>query len=104
MASKQVEHEIDELRDEINRHNRLYYVEAAPEISDREYDRLMARLMELEAEHPELISARQPVAARRRRAAGRVRDRRARRADALDRQHVHLRRGARVGRPGPSRA
>ena len=37
----------------------------------------------------------------RRPAAGRVRDRRARRADALDRQHVLLRRGPRVGRPRP---
>jgi DNA ligase (NAD+) len=56
MASKKVEHEIGKLRDEINRHNRLYYLDAEPEISDREYDRLMARLMELEAEHPELVS------------------------------------------------
>ena len=55
LASKKVEHEIEKLRDEINRHNRLYYLDAAPEISDREYDRLMARLMELEAENPELI-------------------------------------------------
>ena len=60
MASKKVEHEIEKLRDEINRHNRLYYLDAAPEISDREYDRLMARLMELEAEHPELISPDSP--------------------------------------------
>ncbi len=60
MASKQVEREIATLRDEINRHNRLYYLDAAPEISDREYDRLMARLMELEAKHPELISPDSP--------------------------------------------
>src|SRR5271166_2318682 len=60
LASKKVEHEIEKLRDEINRHNRLYYLDAAPEISDREYDRLMARLMELEAEHPELISPDSP--------------------------------------------
>ena len=60
LASKKIEHEIEKLRDEINRHNRLYYLDAAPEISDREYDRLMARLMELEAEHPELISPDSP--------------------------------------------
>ena len=60
MASKKVANEIKALRDEINRHNRLYYVEAAPEISDREYDRLMARLMELEAEHPELVTPDSP--------------------------------------------
>lgn len=39
---------------EIERHNRLYYVEACPEISDEAYDRLMGRLMELEAQYPEL--------------------------------------------------
>ena len=50
-----------ELRAEINRHNRLYYVDAAPEISDREYDRLMERLEELEAEHPELITPDSPT-------------------------------------------
>src|SRR5271166_1615632 len=60
LASKKVEHEIEKLRDEINRHNRLYYLDAAPEISDREYDRLMTRLMELETEHPELISPDSP--------------------------------------------
>ncbi len=60
MASKDVAQEIERLRDEINRHNRLYYLEAAPEISDREYDRLMARLMELETEHPELLTPDSP--------------------------------------------
>jgi DNA ligase (NAD+) len=53
-------HEIARLRDELNRHNRLYYEETAPEISDREYDRLMARLMELEAAHPELATPDSP--------------------------------------------
>ncbi|QEH37538.1 DNA ligase [Aquisphaera giovannonii] len=61
MASKKVESEIRHLRDELNRHNRLYYEEAAPEISDREYDRLMERLAELEAEHPELVTADSPT-------------------------------------------
>ena len=45
----------------MNRHNYLYYVEAKPEISDREYDRMMSRLTELEVEHPELISADSPT-------------------------------------------
>ena len=44
MASKAIEREIAQLRTDLNRHNYLYYVEAAPEISDREYDRLMERL------------------------------------------------------------
>ena len=37
-----------ELREELNRHNHLYYIEARPEISDREYDRLMQELIDLE--------------------------------------------------------
>ena len=53
--------EIAALRTEINRHNRLYYVDAAPEISDREYDRLMERLQTLEAEHPDLATADSPT-------------------------------------------
>ena len=44
MASKEIEREVARLRAELNRHNCLYYVEASPEISDREYDRLMERL------------------------------------------------------------
>ena len=44
MASKDLQREVAKLRAEIDRHNRLYYVDAAPEISDREYDRLMKRL------------------------------------------------------------
>lgn len=46
--------EVEHLRREIERHNRLYYVEARPEISDLEYDRLVKRLEAIEREHPEL--------------------------------------------------
>lgn len=46
-------HEIQHLRAEIERHNRLYYIDARPEISDLEFDRLLKRLQQLEAEHPE---------------------------------------------------
>jgi len=53
--------QIAALRLEIARHDRLYYVEALPEISDREYDRLYARLRELEAAHPELVTADSPT-------------------------------------------
>lgn len=53
--------EIARLRDEIRCHDRKYYVEAAPEISDLEYDRLLSRLRELEQAHPELISADSPT-------------------------------------------
>jgi len=52
---------IDALRRDIERHNRLYYVEDAPEITDAEYDRLFAELVALEAEHPELAAADSPT-------------------------------------------
>ncbi len=53
--------EIRRLSVEIRRHDRKYYVDAAPEISDIEYDRLMQRLKELEAAHPELITPDSPT-------------------------------------------
>ena len=52
---------IDSLRREIERHNRLYYVDAQPEISDAEYDRLYASSSSLEKEHPELITPDSPT-------------------------------------------
>lgn len=53
--------EIQTLRDEIRRHDHLYYVMAAPAISDREYDRLFARLKQLEGDHPELVTPDSPT-------------------------------------------
>ena len=53
--------EIEQLRSVLERHNRLYYVEAAPEISDLEFDRMMDRLAELETAHPELDSPDSPT-------------------------------------------
>ena len=52
---------IESIRREIRRHDRLYYVEAAPEISDRQYDELMDELKALEAAHPELIAPDSPT-------------------------------------------
>jgi DNA ligase (NAD+) len=49
-----VERKIQKLRETIERHNRLYYLEDAPQITDAEYDRLFRELQALEAEHPEL--------------------------------------------------
>lgn len=49
------------LREELQRHERLYYRDARPEISDREFDRLMAELAEIEEEHPELRTADSPT-------------------------------------------
>ena len=44
------------LREEIERHRKLYYLDATPEISDAEYDALERELESLEAEHPELAT------------------------------------------------
>ena len=49
------------LRAELERHNRLYYVEARPEISDREFDRLLRELQDLEAAHPDLAAPDSPT-------------------------------------------
>ena len=50
-----------ELRAEIDRHNHAYYVEAAPTISDREFDRLLAELTDLEKANPTLITPDSPT-------------------------------------------
>jgi DNA ligase (NAD+) len=52
---------IDELRDEIRRHNRLYYVEANPEINDYAYDQLVKELEELESQYPDLVTPDSPT-------------------------------------------
>jgi len=53
--------EVARLREELERHNFLYYVRDQPEISDAEYDRLLRRLAELESAHPELADATSPT-------------------------------------------
>ena len=53
--------EIARLRDEIRRHEHLYYVLDRPEISDAEYDRLLKQLEALEAEHPDLVTPESPT-------------------------------------------
>lgn len=52
---------ISRLRAQIERHNRLYYEQAAPEISDREYDALYRELLDLEVAHPELAASDSPT-------------------------------------------
>ena len=51
---------ISALRREIGRHDRLYYEQAKPEISDREYDALYRELVDLERAHPELLTPDSP--------------------------------------------
>jgi DNA ligase (NAD+) len=52
---------VAELRRQIDRHNHLYYVEAKPEISDREFDRLLEELRGLETAYPELVTLDSPT-------------------------------------------
>ena len=59
--SEHVRDRIEALRDEIRRHDHLYYVTATPEISDLEYDRLLKSLQELESQHPEFMAADSPT-------------------------------------------
>jgi DNA ligase (NAD+) len=53
--------EIARLREEIRRHDRKYYVEAAPDITDLEYDKLLQRLKSLETAHPDLVAPDSPT-------------------------------------------
>ena len=52
--------ELDKLRESINQHNRLYYIEDSPAISDAEYDRLFDRLLKIENEYPDLVTPDSP--------------------------------------------
>ncbi len=60
-SNSSVADRIESLRTEIRRHDYLYYVAAAPEVSDLEYDRLLEELKALEAKHPEFYAADSPT-------------------------------------------
>jgi len=61
MAKKPLASAVEKLRDEIRVHDRLYYVEASPQITDLQYDKLMSELKRLEAELGEPIPADSPT-------------------------------------------
>jgi DNA ligase (NAD+) len=61
MDQKEAEKKIVQLREEIRKHDRLYYDEAAPTISDREYDRLYKQLVDLETQFPDLVAPDSPT-------------------------------------------
>ncbi|MDR3365699.1 MAG: hypothetical protein LBO71_01850, partial [Prevotellaceae bacterium] len=61
MTIKEAKIRIDALRKAIDEHNRRYYVEAAPIISDFEFDLLMQELQGLEKKFPELVNAASPT-------------------------------------------
>jgi DNA ligase (NAD+) len=60
-ATKDLENKIESLREKIRHHEYLYYVVDQPEITDAEFDKLMRRLKDSEAEHPELITPDSPT-------------------------------------------
>jgi DNA ligase (NAD+) len=60
-AVNKVERELENLRDQIRRHEDLYYVQDNPEISDAEYDSLLEQLKQLEEQNPQLITADSPT-------------------------------------------
>ncbi len=61
MNRAQAEIRLAQLRAEIRRHDQLYYVEAKPAMSDRDYDRLYDELKKLEAEFPNLVTPDSPT-------------------------------------------
>jgi DNA ligase (NAD+) len=60
-APREVAERVRLLRREIERHNHLYYVLDAPEVSDAEWDAMFAELASLEAAHPELVTPDSPT-------------------------------------------
>jgi DNA ligase (NAD+) len=61
MNRAEAEKQIHNLRDQIRRHDHLYYVEARPEISDYDYDHLYRQLQQLEADFPDLVTPDSPT-------------------------------------------
>src|SRR5258707_1751018 len=60
-APEKVRREAGKLREELRRHEHLYYVLDQSEITDAEYDALMRRLSDLEKAHPELLESDSPT-------------------------------------------
>jgi DNA ligase (NAD+) len=61
LSQKDVAERVEQLRAEVQRHNRLYHLDDKPEISDAEYDRLYRELADLENQFPELITPDSPT-------------------------------------------
>jgi DNA ligase (NAD+) len=59
--TKDVKKRIDELKEQIKRHNKLYYTKGKPEVSDSKYDALVKELKALEKKHPELVTSDSPT-------------------------------------------
>ena len=93
MDRKEADKKIAQLREEVRKHDRLYYNEAAPIISDREYDRLYKELVDLETRFPDLVTPDSPTQRVGGGSARSIRANPAHRANAQPRQHLLRRRG-----------
>lgn len=61
MLTEQIKDRIEHLRQELNRHNYLYYILSKPQISDYEFDRMLRELSDLEAKYPEFDDPNSPT-------------------------------------------
>lgn len=61
MSNDQIRQQIEHLREELNRHNYLYYILSKPEISDFEFDKLLKELSDLESKYPEFDDPNSPT-------------------------------------------
>lgn len=59
--SQEIREQIEQLREQLRYHNKRYYVDDAPEITDREFDRLLRELQQLEEKYPEFDSEDSPT-------------------------------------------
>jgi DNA ligase (NAD+) len=61
MVPKKIQAEIERLREEIRGHDRRYYIDDSPVVSDTEYDKLLRFLQDLEQQYPEIITPDSPT-------------------------------------------
>ncbi len=88
LSSDEAAAELERLAREIAEHDKRYYLEDAPAVSDAEYDALRRRNQAIEQRFPDLIRAELAEQARRRFAGERLRQDHAQSADAVARQRV----------------
>ena len=60
LLKKDIEAKISRLREEIEYHNKKYYLDDSPEITDFDFDKLMQELIKLEKEYPEFLTEDSP--------------------------------------------
>ncbi|MEE8125266.1 MAG: NAD-dependent DNA ligase LigA [Nitrospirales bacterium] len=61
LTPQKIQQKLEQLKNDIRRHDEMYYTHSRPEISDAEYDRLFKGLQALEEQHPDLITSDSPT-------------------------------------------